>query len=59
VPELAIVNGHLVRARSDHQSFWRNGYRAVFFFEDSDAYSPYIHTSNDIIGLSANSFDFM
>jgi hypothetical protein len=59
VPELAVVDGFLTRGSSDHASFWRNGYRAVFFFEDSGSYSPYIHTSNDIVGLSANNFDFM
>jgi leucyl aminopeptidase len=59
VPDLAVVEGHLSRGSSDHASFWRNGYRAVFFFEDSESYSPYIHTSVDIVGLSANNFDFM
>ncbi len=59
VPELAAVEGYLSGGSSDHASFWGNGFRAIFFFEDSNAYSPYIHTANDIIGTSANNFDFM
>jgi hypothetical protein len=59
VPELAAVRSRLRRGTSDHASFWNNGYRAIFFFEDSDSYSPYIHTPDDIVGLSANNFDFM
>ncbi len=59
VPELAAVEGYLSGGSSDHASFWGNGFRAIFFFEDSDAYSPYIHTSNDVIGTSANNFGFM
>lgn len=59
VPELAAIEGYLTSGSSDHASFWGNGFRAIFFFEDSNAYSPYIHTSNDVIGTSANNFAFM
>lgn len=59
VPELAAVEGYLSGGSSDHASFWGNGFRAIFLFEDSNAYSPYIHTSNDVIGTSANNFPFM
>jgi hypothetical protein len=59
VPELAAVEGYLTSGTSDHASFWANGYRAIFMFEDSGSYSPYIHSANDIIGLSANDFPFM
>lgn len=55
VPSLSIVNGYLVGGTSDHASFWNNGYPAIFPFEDSDHYSPYIHSSNDVLGVSANS----
>lgn len=59
VPELAAVEGYLTSGSSDHASFWGNGYRAIFFFEDSNAYSPYIHTASDVVGTSANNFGFM
>jgi hypothetical protein len=59
VPDLAQVRGRLKGASSDHVAFWHNGYRAVTFIEDTRSYSPYIHTPNDIVGLSANNFDFM
>jgi hypothetical protein len=56
VPELPIVDGSLPGgASSDHASFWAHGYDAILFFEDTDNYSPYIHTANDIVGLSYNS----
>jgi len=54
VPSLSIVNGYLVGGTSDHASFWSNGFKAIFPFEDSDHYSPYIHSSSDILGTSAN-----
>lgn len=59
VPELARVRGVLVGASSDHASFWQNGYRAITFIEDARSFSPYIHSPNDIVGLSANNFGFM
>ncbi|MFH1680292.1 MAG: M20/M25/M40 family metallo-hydrolase [Candidatus Eisenbacteria bacterium] len=53
VPELSVVQGSIPGgASSDHASFWRYGYDAVLFFEDSGNYSPYIHTSNDRVGIS-------
>ena len=56
VPELAVVDGGLPSgASSDHASFWAHGYDAILFFEDTDDYSPYIHSANDIVGLSYNS----
>ncbi|MBD3221731.1 M20/M25/M40 family metallo-hydrolase [bacterium] len=59
VPELTAVEGFLTSGSSDHASFWANGFRALFFFEDSGDYSPYLHTSSDVVGLSANDFPFM
>ncbi|MBN1552959.1 M20/M25/M40 family metallo-hydrolase, partial [bacterium] len=44
-------------ASSDHASFWNYGYPAILLFEDYPDYSPYIHTSNDTIGTSVNSWD--
>jgi len=56
VPDLPIVDGSLpTGASSDHASFWAHGYDAILFFEDTDSYSPYIHTANDIVGISYNS----
>ena len=59
VPELTVVEGYLVSGSSDHAAFWGNGFRAIFMFEDSGNYSPYLHTSNDVVGTSANDFPFM
>jgi hypothetical protein len=60
VPGFAAVNGHLPSgASSDHASFWNAGFRAIMFFEDTDSYSPHIHTANDVVGTSANDFAFM
>ena len=56
VPDLPVVDGTIPGgASSDHASFWAHGYDAVLLFEDSDEYSPYIHTGDDIVGLSYNS----
>ncbi len=39
---------------SDHTSFNNNGFMGIFPFEDVNNFSPYIHTANDIVGLSYN-----
>lgn len=55
-PGFSIVTGSLPGgAGSDHSSFWSAGYDAILFFEDTGNYSPYIHTTNDVIGTSYNS----
>jgi hypothetical protein len=59
VPTLSLIDGFLTAGSSDHASFWDHGYAALFFFEDSDNYSPYIHTVNDVVGTSLNNFQFM
>lgn len=59
VPELPIIESQLSGGDSDHTSFLQNGYQAVFFFEDAEQLSPYIHSELDLIGMSLNSFDFM
>jgi hypothetical protein len=59
VPDLPVVDGHLTGGSSDHYPFWSHGYCAIFLFEDSDNYSPYIHTRYDTIGASLNDFSFM
>jgi hypothetical protein len=56
IPGLPVVDGSLPGgASSDHASFWAHGYDAILFFEDSGDYSPYIHTTDDVVGLSYNS----
>ena len=39
---------------SDHTSFNQKGYMGIYPFEDRNNYSPYIHTTNDLIGPSVN-----
>jgi hypothetical protein len=57
LPDFIVETGSLSGGDSDHTSFNDNGYMGIFPFEDSQYYSPYIHTSNDIIGLSVNSLE--
>jgi len=59
VPDLPVVDGYLTGGNSDHASFWAAGFPAIFFFEDSIDRSPYIHTSQDRIGISLNDYAFM
>jgi len=60
VPQHVAVDGYLPGgASSDHASFWNAGFRAILFFEDSQNYSPYIHSANDLIGPSVNDLAFM
>lgn len=56
VPTLGVVQGSFSGGTSDHQSFTNHGFAACFPFEDIDSYSPHIHSSNDLIGPSANNF---
>lgn len=55
LPEFPIEDGQLSGGDSDHTSFNNHGYQGIFPFEDDEYYSPYIHTTNDIVGLSFNS----
>lgn len=60
VPAHAAVDGYLPSgAASDHVSFWNAGFRSILFFESSQAYSPYIHSPQDLIGPSVNDIPFM
>jgi len=56
VPSWASKEGSLGGGTSDHQSFYQDGFPAVFYFEDADQYSPYIHSANDTNPLSTNDF---
>ena len=57
LPDFIAEMGYLSGGDSDHTSFNNNGYMGIFPFEDAQNYSPYIHTSNDVIGLSVNSLE--
>ena len=54
VPNYVSRQGVLGGGSSDHASYYAEGYSAVFFFEDTGQYSPYIHTTSDTVGTSAN-----
>lgn len=54
VQDLPVIDSQLLRGSSDHESFWRNGFDAVFFFEDARSPSPFIHTVDDVVGTSYN-----
>ena len=57
-PDMPIQHGWLhAGADSDYSSFNRNGYSAVQTFEHTYFCSPYIHTPQDILGLSVNSME--
>jgi hypothetical protein len=57
LPDFQVFDGTLSGGDSDHTSFNNAGYQGIFPFEDSQNYSPYIHTANDLIGLSVNNFE--
>ncbi len=56
-PELPIQHVNFNDGDSDHTSFNNHGYMGIYPFEDYQNYSPYIHTTNDLIGLSVTSFE--
>jgi Zn-dependent M28 family amino/carboxypeptidase len=57
VPSWASNSGGLSGGSSDHASYHAQGFPAIFFFEDIGSYSPYIHSTNDTVGTSANDWD--
>ena len=56
-PELPVRHVNFNEGDSDHTSFNNNGYMGIYPFEDYQNYSPHIHTTNDLIGPSVNSFE--
>lgn len=56
-PEMRIWQDWLSWGDSDYSSFNRNGYPAVHAFEDTHHSSPFIHTPDDILGVSVNNMD--
>ncbi|MBP6977344.1 MAG: M20/M25/M40 family metallo-hydrolase [Bacteroidales bacterium] len=57
LPDFGVYNGTLIGGDSDHSSFNDHGIMGIFPFEDSQDYSPYIHSSNDLIGPSVNNME--
>ncbi len=56
-PELPVRHVNFDEGDSDHTSFNQHGYMGIYPFEDYQHYSPYIHTTSDVIGTSVNSFE--
>ena len=56
-PGMLIYQSWLQGGDSDYSSFNRNGYAAVHTFENTHHSSPFIHTPDDILGVSVNSMD--
>ena len=57
LPEINISQAWLQHGDTDYSSFNRHGYQAVSPSEDVYHLSPYIHSVDDIIGLSVNSWE--
>lgn len=56
-PEMPIWQSWLTWGDSDFSSFNRNGYASIQTFEDTHFSSPYIHTPDDVLGVSVNNMD--
>ena len=57
-PEMRVWQSWLTPgADSDYSSFNRNGYASIQPFEDTHHSSPFIHTPNDILGVSVNNME--
>ena len=55
-PGMPVEHKNLDYGDSDHTSFNQHGYMGIYPFEDINHDSPYIHSENDLIGPSVNSF---
>jgi hypothetical protein len=55
LPDFLIYDALYIPGGSDHISFNNHGYMGIFPCEEDQTYSPFIHTSNDLIGPSVNS----
>ena len=55
-PEMP-VHQNWMQGDSDFSSFNRSGYPALHPFEDVYASSPYIHSNQDVLGLSVNNLE--
>ncbi len=54
VHDFSFEDGGSIGGDSDHTSFNVRGFPGVWPFEDTQYYSPYIHSTNDILGVSVN-----
>ncbi len=57
VPGFPAIVGAGSSGSSDYASFTSYGYPAIWFKEDFPQDSPYIHTTNDVVGVSLNNFE--
>ena len=56
-PEMQVRHITFTGGDSDHTSFNEYGFMGIYPFEDKENYSPFIHSGNDVIGESVNSFE--
>ena len=56
-PQMPVRQNWMPYGDSDFSSFNRSGYPALHPFEDVHASSPYIHTREDVLGLSVNNLE--
>lgn len=56
-PNMKVIQSWMSGGDSDFSSFNRNQYAAVHLFENTRHYSPFIHTTSDVLGVSVNNFD--
>ena len=56
-PDMPIWQDWLAWGDSDYSSFNRSGYPAVHPFEDVHHSSPFIHSVDDLLGVSVNNLD--
>lgn len=56
-PDVNITHAWLPHGDTDYSSFNRHGYQAISPSEDVHHLSPYIHSVNDIVGLSVNNWE--
>lgn len=56
-PGMPVRRSWLPVGDSDFSSFHRNGYASIQTFEDTHHSSPFIHSTNDILGVSVNNME--
>lgn len=56
-PEMPVCQNWMPHGDSDFSSFNRSGYPALHPFEDVYASSPFIHTRQDVLGVSVNNLE--
>ena len=56
-PDMPVRQNWMPHGDSDFSSFNRSGYPALHPFEDVYASSPFIHTREDVLGVSVNNLD--